>query len=289
MKQFHVDVFSQTPFGGNGLTVVFPDRNLSQKEMQQIALEFKQFETIFLTPVSVKEKAVFQARIFTVEEELDFAGHPILGAVAVIHAHFFAEEAEKEITLQLNAKTVLVQSKKENEKEKGVYSVIMNQGVAVWGREVSAKWREKYCEILHLKQEELCDQYPMEIVSTGLPYLLVPIQRGLEHVQIQGTDLEALLAENGAKFAYVFDVNKLEGRTWDNLGAVEDVATGSAAGPVGAYLYKHDVFLKNQEILLHQGSFVNRPSVIRISCKEDTEEILVAGAVVLVASGEILL
>ena len=75
------------------------------------------------------------------------------------------------------------------------------------------------------------------MVSTGLPYLIVPVRaEELAAAEIRVPDFEALLAECGAKFVYVLDPVALEGRTWDNAGRVEDVATGSAAGPAAAYL-----------------------------------------------------
>ena len=94
-------------------------------------------------------------------------------------------------------------------------------------------------------------------------------------------------AENKAKFVYVFDVNKMTGRTWDNLGLVEDVATGSAAGPMGAYLYKHGCFEKNEVIYINQGQYVGRPSVLKVSCKEDTGEIFVIGDVRVLMKGNL--
>lgn len=249
--------------------------------MQQIACEFKQFETIFLKR---QQGDKYAARIFTVEEELDFAGHPILGAAGLLHQEFFADDAEKTITFALKEKEVSTRSVRKN----GYYEVEMNQGVPVWGEPVAENWQMEYCKALNLQQEDLCAEYPMEVVSTGLPYLLVPIRSGLKHVRILRTDLEEMLGKCGAKFVYVFDMLKMEGRTWDNLGAVEDVATGSAAGPMGAYLYKHECFVKGETIELHQGSYVGRPSILKVSCKENTGEMLVAGDVVMVTKGEFL-
>ena len=281
MQIFHVDVFSNIPFAGNGLTVVLVENWPEEYRMQQIACEFKQFETIFLKQ---QQPDVYAARIFTVEEELGFAGHPVLGAAGLLHQEFFPEEAEKNITLLLKEKEVTTWSRKKS----GYYEVIMNQGIPVWGAPVLEAWKEEYAHALNLETEDLCEDYPMEVVSTGLPYLLVPIRQGLEKVRILRTDLEEMLARCGAKFVYVFDMEKLEGRTWDNLGAVEDVATGSAAGPMGAYLYKHSCFAKKETIAIHQGSYVGRPSILKVSCTEEKEEILVAGDVVSVMKGNLI-
>ncbi len=89
----------------------------------------------------------------------------------------------------------------------------------------------------------------MQVVSTGLPYLIVPVAQGLDRARIAVTDFGERLASVGAKFVYVFDLDKREGRSWNNTGAVEDVATGSAAGPAA----------------ICQGRFVGRPSVIAVT------------------------
>lgn len=282
MEIFHVDVFSKTPFGGNGLTVVFPDKETTDKEMQKIASEFKQFETIFL----VKEgDSDFVARIFTTTEELDFAGHPVLGGVAMIHQLYFKENKKQSITLHLKQKDVAIVS----EYCDGYYQVKMNQGIPQFIGAVSEEWKKKYCDAVSLSFDDLSEQYPMEVVTTGLPYLLIPIKQNLDKVKIKGTNFENLLEQNKAKFVYVFDVNRMEGRTFDNLGITEDVATGSAAGPMGAYLYQHGHSAKDTTIRINQGSFLNRPSVITVDLEQKTGEIYVSGEVVILAGGNLII
>lgn len=98
-----------------------------------------------------------------------------------------------------------------------------------------------------------------------------------------------MLEEVDAKFVYVLDVNNIEGRTWDNQGNVEEVATGSAAGPVGAYLYKHNIVNVESEIIISQGRFVDRPSKIKVSMSTLGEELLVSGNVAILAKGSIFI
>lgn len=281
MEYFHVDVFSNEILSGNGLTVVFCNEELEDDLMLKLTQEFKQFETIFVRRIV---DCIFSARIFTVNEELDFAGHPILGAAATIHSHIFGNEEDIAITFQLNQKTIIVNSKKSAE----YYEVQMNQGKAEFLCEVSKEKRNEYVHALNLSEENLSEEFPMEVVSTGLPYLLVPITSGIENTKILISNFEEMLREVGAKFAYIFDVNTIEGRTWDNQGNVEDVATGSAAGPLGAYLYKHNMFNVGHEIIINQGRFVGRPSKIRVSMNNSEKEILVSGAVAILAKGVIV-
>lgn len=281
MEYFHVDVFSDKVLSGNGLTVVFCYEELEDSLMLNLTQEFKQFETIFLRRV---EDNLFCARIFTVEEELDFAGHPILGAAAAIHSHFFENTEDVVIAFQLKNKKVITVSKK----KAGYYDVQMNQGKPQFLCEVSNEVCSKYLHALNLSEENFSKQLPMEVVSTGLPYLLVPLSSGIEKAKIVHAHFEEMLKETGAKFTYVFDENEIEGRTWDNQGNVEDVATGSAAGPLGAYLYKNNVVDVNKEIIVSQGRFVGRPSKIKVS-KSIEGEILVAGDVAILVRGRLYL
>jgi PhzF family phenazine biosynthesis protein len=125
---------------------------------------------------------------------------------------------------------------------------------------------------------------PLQVVSTGLPYLIVPVgSAGLEEAHVGTADLEASLLEVGAKFVYVFDPEAREGRTWDNAGVVEDVATGSAAGPAAAYLTEHGLIAETS-FSLRQGRFVGRPSSMDVQVSTSSD-IWVGGPVAPVASG----
>ena len=282
MIYYHVDVFSEKSLSGNGLTVIFHDVDMAAQYMQRIAQEFKQFETIFLKQVGDKR---FRARIFTVDEELDFAGHPILGAVAAIHELFYAEESSIKTVIELNKKTL----RSESIKHDGHYKATMNQGVPTFLGTVEGEKRTILLQSLNLTTDNLHPTLPMEVVSTGLPYLIVPLASGLELAKISVKNLEELLSKENAKFIYVFDVNKMEGRTWDNFGVIEDVATGSAAGPTGAYLIKRNICKAVDKIEINQGAFVGRPSKMAVIYDQSTEEIKVSGDVTIVAKGELFI
>jgi predicted PhzF superfamily epimerase YddE/YHI9 len=124
------------------------------------------------------------------------------------------------------------------------------------------------------------------VLSTGLPYLLVPVTAGgLASARIDDQDFGARLAAVGAKFVYVLDPVAREGRTWDNAGTVEDIATGSAAGPAAAYLQNVGRLGAGESLSLHQGRFVGRPSTIEVRQVEG--DLWVGGPVALVAAGKI--
>ena len=120
--------------------------------------------------------------------------------------------------------------------------------------------------------------------------MLIILKKDLEKAQIVHPRFEELLAQSGAKFVYVFDLPNMEGRTWDNAGRVEDIATGSAAGPLGAYLVKYGKARTDTEIILHQGSFVGRPSAITVrvtGTPHTITSVQVSGDVAMVAHGVI--
>lgn len=282
MIYYHADVFSSKSLSGNGLTVIFHEEDIDTQFMQKMAQEFKQFETIFLKKVGNKR---FRARIFTVEEELDFAGHPILGAVATVHDNFYPEEKSITAVLELNKKTL----QSETIKKDNYFHATMNQGIAEFLGTVEGETKTTLLQALSLTADNLHPSLPMEVVSTGLPYLIVPLASGLAQAKICSSNFEELLRKVNAKFVYVFDIAKMEGRTWDNLGLVEDVATGSAAGPTGAYLFKRDICKAIEKVTINQGGFVGRPSKITVFADQSTREIKVAGDVKIVAKGQLFI
>jgi trans-2,3-dihydro-3-hydroxyanthranilate isomerase len=94
----------------------------------------------------------------------------------------------------------------------------MNQGAPQFGSAVTGQQADAYRDALNLEPADLHPDLPMQVVTTGLPYLIVPVRSGLEHAAIRHPDFEPLLATCGAKFAYVLDPDRPEGRSWDNTG-----------------------------------------------------------------------
>lgn len=281
MKYFHVDVFSSEVLSGNGLTVVFPDKELSNQRLLGIAQEFKQFETIFVYPQS---NDGYPIKIFTVEEELDFAGHPIIGAGAVIHKYFYSNLRNVDIIFKIANRKISIKSEMLNNSVK----VIMNQGKPQFLMTVSHNNYSDITSALNVGVSDLHKMYPIEVVSTGLPYLIVPLENNLDKAKIIIPDFESLLSQFGAKFIYVFNPETLECRTWDNAGIVEDIATGSAAGPLCAYLVKNGFRKPGEIINISQGRFVNRPSIIQGWITVE-KEVVLNGEVTFFGLGELLI
>lgn len=281
LRYRQVDVFARAPLSGNGLAVFFDCEELSGADMQAVTREMRQYESIFLCAAGAPD--TFRARIFTMEEELAFAGHPVLGAAAALHEA--ADAGEKAAwRLVLAAKTVAVSTRD----EPGGYRATMNQGRAEFGAALDGAVSSSFLAAMGFPAAAALPDFPPQVVSTGLPYLIVPVAGGLERARVAVPDLAARLAPLGAAFAYVLDVARLEGRTWDNLGRDEDIATGSAAGPVAAYLASRGAVALDRDITLHQGRFLGRPSEITMRLAGQTlasAEVLVSGSVRPVARG----
>ena len=275
----HVDVFSRRALQGNGLVVVLDAENLSTAVMQQLTREVRQFETAFLTGVDLPGRSA-RVRIFTEDEELDFAGHPVLGAAAVLHTLLPAPEPEESWALAVAQRSVVTRTRG----AAGWVDAAMDQGVPQVGHAIAGELAEAYRDALNLVRGQLHPALPMQVVSTGLPYLIVPVQTGLDSARISQPGFERLLNVSGAKFVYVLDPDRPEGRTWDNAGRVEDVATGSAAGPAAGYLLHHGVRPAGEPLLVHQGRFTGRPSTIEVRPDPDGR-LWVGGPVAPVAAG----
>ena len=153
----------------------------------------------------------------------------------------------------------------------GWIDATMDQGIPHFGPAIAGGAAHAYRDALNLAPGQLHPALPMQVVSTGLPYLIVPVQGGLEDARISHPRFEELLAASGAKFAYVLDPDRPEGRTWDNAGRIEDVATGSAAGPAAGYLIRHGVRPRGESLLIHQGRFTGRPSTIEVRPEPDRQ------------------
>jgi PhzF family phenazine biosynthesis protein len=277
----HVDVFSRSPFGGNSLPV-FPDvGDLTAEQMLRITQELRHFEAIFIQPTD--EPRTVAARIFDLFEELPFAGHPIIGAAAVLHERSGAPGAQT-WRFHLAGKTVEIAT----EVTPTGYSGSLDQGTPQFLGSMADV--DGVAAAFDLVPDDLARDLPMDVVSTGLRYLIVPVRPGaLARARISH-DITELLAGAGAQFAVLLDESAVEVRHWNNDGIVEDVATGSAAGTIGAYRLRHGLVRGGDSFILNQGRFTGRPSQLRVRADgsaDRVERVTVGGDVAFVGRGVI--
>lgn len=278
MEYWQVDVFAERVLAGNGLAVFADARGLSGEAMQALTRELRQFESIFLTPGA--EADLFCARIFTLEEELPFAGHPLLGAAALLH-HLHASADRATWRLRLGERDVPLRTRRQTS---GGYHAEMDQGLARFGQELDASAAETFAAAFGSQWDR---RHPPQVVSTGLPYLLLPVTAAGLATARQQRLLDADLAALGAAFVFLIDVDAREGRTWDPAGQVEDIATGSAAGPVAAWLVERGLAPRGEPFALAQGRFLLRPSRLEVRVEADGH-VHVGGGVHLLARASLL-
>jgi trans-2,3-dihydro-3-hydroxyanthranilate isomerase len=284
-----MDVFTSVPLEGNQLAV-FPDsRGLSDSEMQSVAREMNLSETTFILrgdAASERERGV-RVRIFTVNEELPFAGHPTLGTAMVIRGNGNAEE----IALNLNIGKILVRFSSRD----GLPFGMMTQRDPEFGQ---IHRREDVARAAGLQLADIADDVPIQTVSTGNAFAMVPVKSlaVLKNLTPAWASMGAYFNKTDAKFFYFVSrqaVNpeaQLQARMIFYNG--EDPATGSAAGPCAAWAVKHGVIPSGKETLLEQGVEMSRRSRIFLSAERAGDKIVnvrVGGHAVEVARGEIFL
>jgi trans-2,3-dihydro-3-hydroxyanthranilate isomerase len=282
-----VDVFTSTPFEGNQLAVFTDASGLTDPQMQALAKEMNLSETTFVLPGDNGQQGV-RVRIFTVSEELPFAGHPTLGTGFVLRG----DSGAAEVALHLNVGKVPVRF--EEAPGKPVFGE-MTQMDPTFG---PIHDREAVVRAAGLRDGDIDPSLPVQTVSTGVPFTVVPL-RGLEIARQLHVDLKSsaeYLERAGGKFFYfvtretVDPSARLHARMLFYNG--EDPATGSAAGCTAAWMVKHGVAKPDERVLIEQGIEMLRPSriFVRASMRDDrVVNVRVGGNVVEVLRGEVRL
>jgi trans-2,3-dihydro-3-hydroxyanthranilate isomerase len=283
-----LDVFSSRPFEGNPLAVFLDGRGLSDQEMQALAREMNLSETTFVLPrePSVERERGVRVRIFTVQEELPFAGHPTLGTAF----HLRGSTGAPEIMLDLNAGKVPVRF------EERLGQPAFGEMTQVNPEFGERHDREAVVRACGLRDGDTDPSLPIQTVSTGLPFTVVPV-RGLEVLRGLRVDMkgsEEYLKRSGGRFFYfvsrqtVDPAARLHARMMFYNG--EDPATGSAAGCAAAWMVAHGVAQPEERVLIEQGIEMNRPSRIFVRASRQDDRVVnvrVGGNVVEVVRGEV--
>lgn len=283
-----VDVFSSRPLEGNQLAVFTDARGLRDSAMQALAREMNLAETTFVLPrpAAAEKKQGVKVRIFTVAEELPFAGHPTLGTAFVLR-----KSNQREVTLDLKVGKIPVSF----EQLKGNLFGEMKQRDPVMG---SIHDKRGVAQAAGLHPEAIDPNLPVQTVSTGVPFVIVPL-RGLETIRNLAPGWKHMaeyLERSDAKFFYfasretVDPSARLHARMIFYNG--EDPATGSAAGCCAAWMVAHGVAKSDERVLIEQGLEIRRPSRIFVRATHTGNGIVnvrVGGNVVPVMRGEVLL
>lgn len=311
LDYFIVDVFTGTPLAGNPLAVVINSVGLTTEQMQAITREFNLSETTFVErrPASLEHVEGVRVRIFTVQEELPFAGHPTLGTASVLKLHFPDAALGDAVKLALNVGPVPVQfgpaptdsNTSATQPANTALFGEMTQRDAEFGAELNP---EDVARLIGLEVSDLAAGLTPQIVSTGTAFAIVALRShdSLARFKVRMSEAHPWLRERGARWFYVLGPTGATEPAWRSrmqFEGGEDPATGSAAGCAIAYLVRHNAVPSGQRILLRQGVEMGRPSDLYLSARiqdkgrneEDIKvtDIRVAGSTVLVAKGRLFL
>jgi trans-2,3-dihydro-3-hydroxyanthranilate isomerase len=299
-----LDVFTSRPLEGNQLAVFTDARGLSDDEMQALAKEMNLSETTFILPgdAEAEQQHATRVRIFTVEEELDFAGHPTLGTAAVIREQMTSEGRDTtkvSVSLALRVGRISVAF---NTDLHGCVFGEMRQRDPEFGPVCAP---EEVAQAAGLTIADIDPRLPIQTVSTGIPFTVVPLRHAKTlhqlHRKFNFAAAQPYLTKAGGRNFYFVtrDTAALDG---DARGARlearsifyngEDPATGSAAGCCAAWMVRHGVAKSEEQLTIAQGLRIRRPSYLHVRAHRDhanVTDVRVGGNTVLVLRGEVTL
>lgn len=296
LRYLHLDVFTDVPFMGNQLAVFPRPGTLSTEQMQRIANEMAFSETTFIFPS--EGAGDVRMRIFTPGEELPIAGHPTIGSTFALALEGVIARGRGHFVFELGVGPTPVSLEWRGE---ALAFTWMTQPNPQFG--VTLDDRAGVARSLGIDESEIAPHRPIQVVSCGVPYLLVPImsRAAVDAVAVDRRRIARCLEEAGSSevpvFVFTLD-ERSEGETVysrmlaPSFGIGEDPATGSAAGPLGSYLLQHRVVTPQaaRTMVNLQGVAMGRPSRIHISidgAPDAITSVRVGGTAVLVGSGEL--
>ena len=287
-----VDVFAEEKYSGNQLAVFRNVMGLSDSEMQRIAKEMNYSETTFILS-DKKCGGGYGVRIFTPEKELPFAGHPTLGTAYVIQREIVKEPINV-IILNLKIGKIPV-----------TFSYIGEHVDVLWMKQIPPTFGQTFnsdliSEVLSLDATDIDNKFPIQDVSTGVPFIIVPLKSfdALKRARISRDKYFEFIKDKQAKAILTFcpethkKENDLNVRVFaDYYGVPEDPATGSANGCLAGYLVRHRYFGKDRiDIRVEQGYEIGRPSLLLLKgeSREGKIDVYVGGKVVMIAKGQFI-
>lgn len=295
-----VDVFTAAPFGGNQLAVVEGRPDLTTEIMQKIAAELNLSETVFVFPPA-KSENIRKLRIFTPQMELPMAGHPTIGAAYVLASSEMVPtiDGRNDWVLEEQIGDVPVTVHKDKEQ---ILTVEMTQPVPIFNKALHD--RKLAAQLLSLTEQELHPELPVQTVSSGVPFLFIPL-RSLESIRRVHFRLDVWERHfsNHPDTQHIFTFttetedaeSAVHGRMFaPAMGIAEDPATGAASGPLGAYLVEHEALPAANTgvftIRSEQGYEMGRPSTIDITVTGNSgniEKVEIGGSSVIIGKGQL--
>jgi len=288
-RYYTLDVFTDNRFQGNPLAVFTDGDGFSNDQMQAIAREMNLAETVFVQKPT-DESALARLRIFTTQQELKLAGHPVVGTWFLLAELGVvpAQEGGVHVMQETGAGVLPVEIRFKDGRPR---RVTMTQKEASFR---PAKFKKAaLAKSLGISPKDLDAQLEPESVSTGIFNLMVPFRNraALGNIAMNMVELRKLLGKD-VTMAYCFSLSgnsKVFSRGMLPWGIYEDPATGSAAGSLGAYLVRHGKLAAGHTLSILQGAEMGRPSHIEVEVSQSGKKLVprVSGAAVRVFEGTI--
>lgn len=295
-----VDVFTTHPFGGNPLAVLPDARGLSSHTMQAIAREFNLSETTFVLPPT-EPSADYWVRIFTPATELPMAGHPTIGTTFVLAREQMqaAPHLPQQTMLRLEEGVGIIPVTLEWD-TLHVPRITMQQPLPTFGPRFEEP--ERLAAILGLDPSDLRSDLPMEVVSCGVPFLLVPVKdlQAIGRISFQQGLWQQTLAHFASPHILVFTQQTQTPEASVHcrmfapaMGIAEDPATGGGNGPLGSYLVQYGLVPAQERVvslISEQGFEMGRPSLMYITVEHTDgtiQTVSVGGHCVFMAEGRL--
>lgn len=300
LKYTLVDVFTAKAFGGNPLAIFQDGTKLDATTMQKIANELNLSETAFICPPKKPQNQI-SLRIFTPQVELPIAGHPTIGTAYVLAylKMLPSQDGINEWIIEEKLGDIAVTVQKDAEK---ITKIEMIQPIPVFGEILTRQ--ALVADLLSLTKSELDPRFPIQTVSSGLPFLFVPLRSlaAMREIRFRTDVWERHFSGNPDRqhiFAFTTETEQ-DGSTVHcrmfapAMGISEDPATGAASGPLGAFLIEHGAVGSGDDgtysIRSEQGIEMGRPSFIDITVnkkKQKYNEVKIGGTAIVIGHGEL--
>lgn len=291
MKKYRIvylDAFTSEPFSGNPCAVLPQADGLSDEQMQKVARETNLSETAFVLP---SNRADLRVRYFMPQKEIPFAGHPTIATAFLLAMEGMVPVGEpvSRVAFEFEIGVLPVEIRWDFSGQPVL--AVMTQRRPSFGSRCEP---QALSGCLRLSEDDFLPGAPLQIVDTGVPFLLAPVKslEGLRRARMHRTALQSLLEALGVDAAYLFCLGGLErgtdfhGRLF-SPGGGEDPFTGSAVGCAGAYIVRHGL-LPGPMLQAEQGHLMGRPgkaSVTIVGTAEGIEAVQVGGTAVKTLEG----
>lgn len=289
---YMVDVFTERTYSGNPLAVIVGAEVLTDETMQKIACEMNFSETTFVTSTP-EDDGGYPVRVFTPSREIAFTGHPILGTAWVLR-NYVTQDKRTTVLLNLAVGQVSVTFELSADGKEAVWFLAPEMSLGA----ISS--REPFAAALGLSPEDIVNDMPIQMVSSGTSAMIVPL-RSRDALQRSKLDLDkfsSLAAEGFPPLIYQFcrQTHHLDNDLcvrffFEAHGVREDPATGNGAAFLGAYLLEHQVpRCSNVAMRIEQGYEIRRPSLVMLKAEMSNglRKVNVGGYVVPTVQGELL-